>query len=71
MQIIIALKYYHCSRKVSSSHSTVVHSKVWGDIHLAEGYWAIYFLDIMGKFIEGVVEDRLSYILETRHLLSN
>ena len=42
-----------------------------GDSKLAKGYRPIALINTMSKVLEGIVSDRLSYFVETKHLLSD
>ena len=42
-----------------------------GDAHAAKGYRPIALLSVLSKLLEGLVRDRLSYILESGHHLSD
>ena len=45
--------------------------KPGGDLSLAKGYRPIALINTMSKVLEGLITDRLSFIVESRHLLSD
>ena len=45
--------------------------KPGGDAHAAKGYRSIALLSILSKLLEGLVKDRLSYLLESRQCLND
>ena len=45
--------------------------KLGADPHAAKGYWPIALLNVLSKVMESLMKDRMSYVLETRNLLSN
>ena len=45
--------------------------KPGADLHAAKGYRPIALLSVLSKVMESLVKDRMSYILETRGLLSD
>ena len=45
--------------------------KPGADPHAAKGYRPIALLNVLSKVLESLMTDRMSYILETRHLLSD
>ena len=45
--------------------------KPGGDPHAAKGYRPIALLSVLSKLLEGLVKDRLSYLLESRQCLSD
>ena len=42
-----------------------------GDPHVAKGYRPITLLSVLTKLLEGLVKDRLSYLLESHQCLSD
>ena len=45
--------------------------KPGADPHAAKGYRPIALLSVLSKLLEGLVKDRLSYLLESRQCLSD
>ena len=45
--------------------------KPGADLHTAKGYRPIALLSVLSKVMESLMKDRMSYILETRGLLSD
>ena len=45
--------------------------KPGADPHAAKGYRPIALLNVLSKVMESLMKDRMSYVLETRHLLSD
>ena len=45
--------------------------KPGADLHAAKGYRPIALLNILSKVMESLMNDRMSYLLETHHLLSD
>ena len=44
--------------------------KPGADLHAAKGYRPIALLNVLSKVMESLMKDRMSYVLETRNLLS-
>ena len=45
--------------------------KPGADLHAAWGYRPIALLNVLSKVMESLMKDRMSYLLESRHLLSD
>ena len=45
--------------------------KPGADLHAARGYRPIALLNVLSKVMESLMKDRMSYLLESRHLLSD
>ena len=52
-------------------HGSLPVPKPGGDPHVAKGYRPIALLSVLSKLLEGLVKDRLSYLLESRQCLSD